>query len=261
MRFNVDDTMGNCKYCGKKAGLLTNKHSQCEQLHEDGLREAEALFYSFLCKPTAVSVFSSRVKQLQTNNYLNDEDKVKCARKALQKFTDAIRRPYTHAIEKNVKQLLTLLNVTVGAVNKDGVLGKLSQKIVKGYLVNYFTNGSTETQVRSDVHDVAAVLPLSAEDENEAYMYVLNKAAENFMKDGMMTDQEERLIRSYATAFALPLEHLPAKYATTDLAKLGQMTVLKNFANGVLPSTFVQLPVILTKTESLLWFDFGKIQC
>lgn len=253
MRFNADDTMGTCKYCGQKAGLLTNKHSQCEQLHEDGLREAETLFYSFLCKPTTASVFNSSVKQLQTNNFLNDEDKAECASNALKKFTDAIRRPYTHAIEQNVKQLLALLNITVGAVNKDGVLGKLSQKIVKGYLVNYFTNGATETQVRSDVRDVAAMLPLSAEDENEAYMYVLNKAAENFMKDGMMTDQEERLIRSYATAFSLPLENLPAKYATTDLAKLGQMTVLKNFANGVLPQTFVQLPVILTKTESLLW--------
>ena len=103
MRFNVDDTMGTCKYCGQKAGLLANKHSQCEQLHEDGLREAETLFYSFLCKPTTASVFNSSVKQLQTNNFLNDEDKAECAGNALKKFTDAIRRPYTHADRKSTR--------------------------------------------------------------------------------------------------------------------------------------------------------------
>ena len=91
------------------------------------------------------------------------------------------------------------------------------------------------------------------EEQNEAYLYVLNKAAENFMKDGILTDTEESLIRSYASAFSLPIDNLPAKYKDTDLAKMGQMTVLKNFAKGIMPSTFVQLPVLLGKTESLLW--------
>ena len=84
-------------------------------------------------------------------------------------------------------------------------------------------------------------------------MYVLNKAAENFLKDGILNDHEENLIRSYANAFSLSLDNLPAKYKDSDLAKIGEMTVLKNFAKGVVPSTFVQLPILLGKSESLLW--------
>lgn len=245
--------MGKCKFCGKEAGLFSSKHKVCEQLHENGIREAEDLFFSFLCKPLSANDFVERVKQLQVSCFLTDDEKKDCADNALKKFTDAIHRPYTHVIEQNVKLLLDLLNISFREANKKGTLAGLAQKTVKGYLVAYFTNNATETQVKNDVRCVTSVLPLSAEDEKNAYMYVLNKAAENFLKDGILNDHEENLIRSYANAFSLPLDNLPAKYKDSDLAKIGEMTVLKNFAKGVVPSTFVQLPILLGTSESLLW--------
>ena len=245
--------MGKCKYCGKDAGLFSTKHKECEELHENGIQEMVDFLFSYLCKPLTERVFLERLTGIQNRGFVTDEERIDCAVKALNKFAEAIRRPYTHAVEQNVSRLMKLLNTTYSSLNRDHALSNLAQKIVKGHLVAYFTDGATENKVKQDIREVTAVLPLNAEEQNEACLYVLNKAAENFMKDGMLTDKEENLIRSYASAFSLPIDNLPAKYKDTDLAKMGQMSVLKNFAKGIMPSTFVQLPVLLGKTESLLW--------
>ena len=245
--------MGKCRYCGKDAGLFSSKHKECEEQHENGIQEMVDFMFSYLCKPVTDRDFVERLKGIQNKGNITDEEKTDCAIKALDKFTDAIHRPFSHAVEQNVGRLMKLLNVPYSALNKDNALGKLAQKVIKGHLVAFFTEGATEHQVKTDVRNVISVLPLNSEDENEVYMYVLNKAAENFMKDGILTDKEEQLIRSFAQAFSLPLDHLPVKYKDSDLAKIGEMTVLKNFAKGIVPSTFVQLPILLGKSESLLW--------
>ena len=245
--------MGKCKYCGKDVGLFSTKHKECEEQHENGIQEMEGFLFSYLCKPLTDKDFIERFIGIQNKGYITDDERTGCAIKALDKFTDAIHRPFTHAVEQNVSRLMKLLNVSYNVLNKDNTLSKLAQKVVKGHLVAYFTDGATENEVKRNIREVMAVLPLDHEEQNEAYLYVLNKAAENFMKDGILTDTEESLIRSYASAFSLPIDNLPVKYQDTDLAKLGQMTVLKNFSKGIMPSTFVQLPVLLGKNESLLW--------
>lgn len=245
--------MGKCKYCGKDAGLFLNKHKECEDQHINGIQEMEDFLFSYLCKPLMDRDFIERLDEIQKKSFVTDDERTDCAVKALNRFAEAIRRPFTHSIEQNVSRLMKLMNVSYSALNKDNTLNKLALKIVKGHLVAYFTDGATETQVKHNVSDVTSILPLKQEDQNEAYLYVLNKAAENFMKDGILTDKEEGLIRSYASAFSLPIDNLPAKYKDTDLAKMGQMSVLKNFAKGIMPYTLVQLPVLLGKTESLLW--------
>ena len=245
--------MGKCKYCGKDVGLFSTKHKECEVQHENGIQEMEGFLFSYLCKLLTDKDFIERFNGIQNKGYITDDERTDCAIKALDKFVDAIHRPFTHAVEQNVSRLMKLLNVSYNVLNKDNTLSKLAQKVVKGHLVAYFTDGATENEVKRNIREVMAVLPLNQEEQNEAYLYVLNKAAENFMKDGILTDKEEGLIRSFASAFSLPIDNLPVKYKDTDLAKLGQMTVLKNFAKGIMPSTFVQLPVLLGKNESLLW--------
>ena len=245
--------MGKCKYCGKDVGLFSSKHKECEEQHGKGIQEMADFLFTFLCRPLTDRDFIERLNGIQKKGYVTDEERTDCAIKALDKFTDAIHRPFTHAVEQNVSRMMKLLNVSYNVLNKDNSLSKLAQKVVKGHLVTYFTDGATENQVKHDVKDVTTLLPLNVEEQDEAYLYVLNKAAENFMKDGILTDKEEGLIRSFASAFTLPIDNLPAKYKDTDLAKLGQMTVLKNFSKGIMPSTIVQLPVLLGKNESLLW--------
>ena len=245
--------MGKCKYCGKDVGLFSTKHKECEEQHENGIQEMEGFLFSYLCKPLTDKDFIERFNGIQNKGYITDDERTDCAIKALDKFVDAIHRPFTHAVEQNVSRLMKLLNVSYNVLNKDNTLCKLAQKVVKGHLVMYFTDGVTENEVKRNIREVMAVLPMNHEEQNEAYLYVLNKAAENFMKDGILTDKEEGLIRSFASAFSLPIDNLPAKYKDTDLAKIGQMTVLKNFSKGIMPSTFVQLPVLLGKNESLLW--------
>lgn len=245
--------MGKCKYCGKDVGLFSSKHKECEEQHGNGIQEMADFLFTFLCRPLTDRDFIERLNGIQKKGYVTDEERTDCAIKALDRFTDAIRRPFTHAVEQNVSRMMKLLNVSYNVLNKDNSLSKLAQKVVKGHLVTYFTDGATENQVKHDVKDVTTLLPLNAEEQDEAYLYVLNKAAENFMKDGILTDKEEGLIWSFASAFSLPIDNLPAKYKDTDLAMLGQMTVLKNFSKGIMPSTIVQLPVLLGKNESLLW--------
>lgn len=245
--------MSKCKYCGKDAGLFSSKHKECEESHEKGLQVMPNLMSDFLCKPSSTIMLEQQIQKLQTDNFVSNEEIAICAEKASEKFTNLIHRPFSQTIVQTINQFLSALNVPYSAINQNKVLDKLSQKIIKGYMVAYFTDGATIAQVRGNVRNVTSVLPLNANDEKEAYMYVLNKAAENFLKDGFLSDKEETLIKSYSSSFSLSLENLPDNYKDTDLAKLGQAIVLKNFAKGIFPSTFVQLPILLLKNESLLW--------
>ena len=103
--------MGKCKYCGKDVGLFSTKHKECEEQHENGLREMGDFLFSYLCKPLTDRDFAEQLNRIQTKGYVTDKERTDCAVKALNKFTDAIHRPFTHAFEQNVGRLLKLIKV------------------------------------------------------------------------------------------------------------------------------------------------------
>lgn len=87
----------------------------------------------------------------------------------------------------------------------------------------------------------------------DAYLYVLNKAAMNFLKNGFLSDDEQQKIDEYVKYLALPVNNLPAQYQNSEISKLGQVSILKNVQRGIIPRANMVAPIILGKNETILW--------
>lgn len=245
--------MGTCKYCGQSTILFSRSHKECENKHASGYSDFEIICQHYFSGTVmAYDVTTSR-KNLASTMYLSDNDIAEIADKALRGYTDSIRRPFKPSHLKMVDDFINAVGVAYANINSKGAVDAFTQKLLKGFMVEYFTNTLTLPEAQSRCQRVISTLPISQQGANEAYYYVLNKAAHNFLNDGMLSDDEQQKIDSYINALALPLNNLPASLQGSEIEKLGQATVLKNLQRGVLPPRSFNAPIMLGRTETVLW--------
>ena len=152
-----------------------------------------------------------------------------------------------------VDDLLNALAVPYSRINRDGAVDEFTSKLMKGFMVEYFTGKLTLSKAHARCQKVLARFPMAQSGIEDTYLYVLNKAAINFLKDGFLSDDEQQKIDEYVQHLALPVNSLPAQYKDSEISKLGQVTILKDIQRGVVPRTNVVAPIILGKKESILW--------
>ncbi len=66
--------MGNCKYCGKPAGFLNKKHSECENLHLQGLDNIKEMIKAFIHNDQPVGTIDSRLSILENNYFVYQKE-------------------------------------------------------------------------------------------------------------------------------------------------------------------------------------------
>jgi len=138
-------------------------------------------------------------------------------------------------------------------INKNGAVDEFTKKLMKGFMVEYFTDKLALPAAHSRCEKVLSRFPMVQSNIEDAYLYVLNKAAINFLKDGFLSDDEQQKIDDYVRYLALPVNNLPAQYKNSEISKLGQVSILKDIQRGVVPNTGIVVPIILGKHESVLW--------
>ena len=252
--------MGTCKYCGKSAGLFSSTHDECEQKHAKGLTECKDLFVQSLRGGINTDSIKSVIRRLNIECFLSVDEIATCVSTAVDTYSSGLKRPYPASVLTVVNDLIRVSGATYSSVNSSGCLDRLSQKLLKGFMVEYFTGQLPLSKAMARAKKILSAFPLSRENEQEAYLYVLNKAATNFMKDGVLTDSEEKLICDYTNALNLPLNNLPAAYQSSDIQKISQAVILKDLQNGIYPKINVALPILLGKNEHLLW-AYGGVSC
>lgn len=245
--------MGNCKYCGQSAGLFSKVHKECEFKHSQGLTEFGSVCSAYFAGRTVSQDIVSKRNSLRTNNFLSDEDIVHIGDTAIRTYTDSIRRPYSPRQLALVDEFINALGVSYANLNHACAVDGFTQKLLKGFMVDFFTDNLTLSAAQSRCQRVISTLPISREGANEAYFYVLNKAAHNFLKDGFISDDEQRKIDEYINSLALPMNDLPVQLRGSEIEKISQASILKNFERGILPPKNINAPILLGKTEYVLW--------
>lgn len=245
--------MAKCKYCGQAAGFFTRVHKACEEKHDKGIQGLSGMLRKYFSGAMSAQEMGAKVQRNRVPYYLSDEDIAGVSATAVTDYAATLHRPYTQQMLTTIKGFLANIGVPYSAINKDGALDKVGQQLLQGFAVEYFAQGVPMSQVAINTASVTSVLPLSSQAKDEVHINVLNKAASNFMKGGTLTDNEERLITSYANSVGISLNCLPSQYATEDLAKIGQAIVLKDLSQGKLPQQPLTVPVMLGKGERALW--------
>lgn len=245
--------MGTCKYCGKEAGWFSRAHKECEEKHDQGLNDFRAVVSGyFTLRTTAIQVQQAR-QRLKVDAYLSDEDVCKIAEAEIRAYTASIHRPFSPTSMRLMDEFLSVIGVSYSQVNQFGMVDEFTKKLMRGFMVEYFTGGLTLPVAHQRCEKVLRKFPMAQEGIEDAYLYVLNKAATNFMHDDSISDADQQKIDDYVSYLQLPINNLPVKYQNSEINKLGQITILKKLQNGVVPQGGLSAPIILGKGESVLW--------
>lgn len=135
--------MGTCKYCGNDAGWFSHSHKECKEKHEQGVNDFCTIVSSyFTLRTTAGNVQQSRLR-LKKDAYLSDDDICNVADAEIRRYTASLHRPYSPSSVKLLDEFLIAIGVSYSQVNKNGAVDEFTKKIMRGFMVEYFTDKLT----------------------------------------------------------------------------------------------------------------------
>lgn len=245
--------MGTCKYCGKDAGFFSHSHKECEEKHEQGIISLEDLIRSYFKDTIKMNDLMVRVGKLKNENYLTDPDIAISSAKCIDEYTEKSHWPFhSHQLDL-IKDYINKIGIPYKSINVNGSLDKLCQKMIRGFLAEYFTGQKPLQRVLQISQQITNVMPLSGTQKQDMYLYMLNQAAENYLKKGLLTNDEQQKIDDYVNTLGLSLTNLPAKYQGSEISRIEQSKMLKQLQQGILPQTNFYAPILLGKDEVVLW--------
>ena len=66
--------MGTCKYCGKDAGWFSKVHQECEDKHQQGLKDFSSVLSNFFAQRVSSSEIVKEKRRLTADAFLSEED-------------------------------------------------------------------------------------------------------------------------------------------------------------------------------------------
>lgn len=246
--------MGTCKYCGQRAGLLSKVHKACEEKHQQGMAELLAAMHSYFKGRDNINIVLSKMSMGQQDCFLQRSDIEDCAEKALDFFCEHIKYPITKQYLAIIEAFLNNINVSRMRLNKGGSLDRLAMKFHQGVLVSHFAESIEMSKVEKRLRVVERILPLGSSQREEVGMRVLDKAANKYLANGLLSDQEQRDIENFAHVLALPINNLPSIYQGSALEKIAQCSILKQIQRGQMPPSIpISVPIVLSVGETVIW--------
>ena len=245
--------MAECKYCGKSAGIFSHVHKDCEKKHDDGITILEAAIRSYFQDKTQKDELRRVLQLVVQNNFISADDIASLSAKGIEEWTDSIHWPFHSPQLEKIKIFLAAIGVSYDSVNKTEALDRLCQKMLRGFMAEYFTSQKTLQRALQISQLVMRTLPLSVQKQQEAYYEILGQAGNNFLKDGVMQPAEQQKVDEYVSTLGLSLINLPPSLQGTKIEELAQAAILNDLRNRRIPKYNIQVPVILTKGEIALW--------
>lgn len=252
--------MSTCKYCKQSAGLFSSSHKECEEKHTVGVEKFRKLLGEYFLGVTQGGAIQHEVSQLRKENFLNTDDIVSEFTKALDGYIATIHRPFSPQMPQVVTSLVSAVGEPYSLLDRNGAITRFAQKLIKGHIAEYFTGKQSIAATQTAINGVTRMLPITNDAISDACYYMLEKAATNFLKDGLLTPQEERLVNEYTTSFGIQPARLPAKYQSGDIAKISQAGILSGFQQGQFPPQTMGYPIMLGKGEAVLWV-YDNVKC
>ena len=209
--------MGKCKYCGEDVGFFSHVHKECEEKHDQGVTALEDGIRRYFRDAININALKQVVAQVRQQNFVTDPDIALSSAKCIDEYTEKSRWPFhSHQLDL-VKDYINHIGVSYQSINVNESLDNLCQKMMRGFLAEYFTGQKPLQRVVQIHHQIESVLPLSVEKRYDTYLYMLNQAADNYM------------------------------------SRIEQTKMLKQLQKGILPQTNVSAPILLGKDETVLW--------
>lgn len=245
--------MATCKLCGKSAGLFSHTHKECDEKHNQGITILEGALRSFFRNTTPIAELKKIVANVRQDFYVSSEDVASLSAKSIDEWTNAIHWPFQSSQLAKVKDFLTHIGVSYQEINYSGSLDRLCQKMLRGFMAEYFTDQKPLQRSIQISRQVMGTLPISQQQEQEAYYEMLGQAGKNFLKNGYMTPAQQQKVEDYVSTLGLSLINIPSSLQGSYIEELGQSSILSDIQAGRPPRYTINAPIILGKGEDALW--------
>lgn len=131
--------MGNCKYCGASAGFLKSKHSECENKHQNGLRNLTDKISETIQKNSDFGFLDHEINFIQKECFIDQSERLSCFYKAFDKTVNKFLDDgiLTQAEEDLLSSFNDHYNFDQGQLDKNGSY----QKILKASILRELNEG------------------------------------------------------------------------------------------------------------------------
>ena len=245
--------MSTCKYCGKDAGWFSHSHKECEQKHALGITDFSAVVSSYFTQRVTAAEIQRTKNRLAVDAFLSEDDICNVSDAEIRRYTASIHRPFSPTSMKIMDDYLNAVGVNYSKINKNGAVDEFTKKLMRGFMVEYFTDQLTLQVAHQRCEKVLTKFPMVQSNIEDAYLYVLNRAATNFMKNGTISDDDQMKMDSYVNYLHLPVNNLPVQYQNSEISKIGQMSIIKSLQRGVVPALTTPAPIMLGRGETIIW--------
>jgi hypothetical protein len=152
--------MGDCKFCGKPAGLLRSEHADCEQRHENGKNEITAAISQALSSSDSLEGLQSRLVDVAQRSYISDDER---QRLIVQGWTNAVDRFLEDGVldeseEKRLGEFKCRLCLSQADLDTSGAF----TRIAKSAVIRDVLNGVIPRRM-----EVEGTLPINLEKDEE----------------------------------------------------------------------------------------------
>ena len=245
--------MATCKYCGKSAGLFSHTHKECEDKHNQGVIILEGALQSYWRNKIQIGELTKVLANVRQAYFVSYGDIASLSAKSIDEWTNVIHWPFHSAHLAQIKEFLSYIGVSYQSINAIGSLDRLCQKMLRGFMAEYFTDKKTLQRSIQISQQIMGILPISSQQQEDVYYEMLGQASKNFMKNGTITSVQHQKIDNYVTTLGLSLTNLPRYLQGTYIEELGQATILGDIQAGRVPRYTINAPIVLTKGENALW--------
>ena len=251
--------MGDCRYCGQKAGFLRSKHKECKSAYQSGRQQMVALVADAASRADfSEAALVDDLKVIACGSYVDD---------------DGIRAVIAEGWHQAVKEGLADGILTQDeesrlrdfrdqfAIDEERRIGQSAaaeldraardRLMLDARLAALATPGSD-----NHLHELATSLDdsdLSSEEQRRLLAQAWEAAVEGSIEDGVLSLEEENALIRYLHRFDLSPTEVNAHGGHTNLIK---SAVIREAAEGLIPDRLrmdTRPPFNLMKSEQLVW--------
>jgi hypothetical protein len=135
--------MGDCKFCGKPAGLLKSQHKECRQKHDTAAGKLRDFFVKALDSPIEAARFRQLADAVARENYIQEPEFRKLTSSGLSSMIDHAFRDHVLTEAEN-KRIVALCNVFAVTAND---LGDAGQKLAKAQILRQLDEGQLPSNI------------------------------------------------------------------------------------------------------------------
>lgn len=243
-----------CKYCGLSAGIFSKVHQECEEKHRKGMAEVSANLRSFFQGTDKFSTVLTKKKQAEQCNFFSMKDWEYACLEALKNYTDSIKPPIGKQHLQTVDLFLNNAGIPRTTLNQKGDLDRLSSRLYEGILLAFFAENQAMSKIEQRIQMLTSLLPMSGEQKERAGLVILDKAADKFLSDGLISQQEQTMLDIFSNSLSLPTRDLPEAYRGSSIEKIEQSAILRQLQNGQMPmSRTLNYHIMLAQGECAIW--------